>query len=334
MALGAENAGGQKDPAVWARGLTKRYGEFLAVRGVDFAVRRGECFGVLGPNGAGKSTTMKMIYGRTPPTEGKLRILGMDARADMRRIKARIGVVPQEDNLDPDFTVIQNLLVFGRYFGLPRRTAAERAERLLEFVGLAERREARVEKLSGGMKRRLVIARALINDPELLILDEPTTGLDPQARQLVWSKMRELRSRGVTLLLTTHYMEEAARMCDRLVIMDQGRILAEGSPDQLIEEHAGPWTAEILLPPDRHEEARRLLDTGSRDVAGGRKREAIRGWESAEDRLLVYTMSAEEARAVGERLRHAGLGGAGFFSRPTTLDDLFLRLTGRTLREG
>ncbi|MBE3553316.1 MAG: ABC transporter ATP-binding protein [Kyrpidia tusciae] len=332
--MSAESNRGPGDPAVRARGLVKQYGHFQAVRGIDLLVRRGECFGVLGPNGAGKSTTMKMIYGRTPPSAGELFVLGMDVRTEMRRIKARIGVVPQEDNLDPDFTVIRNLLVFARYFGLSRRIARERAEQLLDFVGLAERRDSRVDSLSGGMKRRLVIARALINDPELLILDEPTTGLDPQARQLVWSKMRELRTRGVTLLLTTHYMEEAARLCDRLVIMDGGRILAEGSPQGLIEAHAGPWTAEVMLPPAQHQEALRRLevDTAAGVVQIGNR--GIRGWESAEDRLLLYTESVEEATAACERLKAMGLGGAGFFSRPTTLDDLFLRLTGRTLREG
>ncbi|MBX6395835.1 MAG: ABC transporter ATP-binding protein [Alicyclobacillaceae bacterium] len=317
-----------QDLAVEARGLRKRYDEFEAVRGVDLAIRRGECFGLLGPNGAGKSTTMKMIYGRTPITEGELRVLGLDARTRMREIKARIGVVPQEDNLDPDFTVIQNLLIYGRYFGLPRRTALERAERLLAFVGLSERRDAKVDKLSGGMKRRLVIARALMNEPELVILDEPTTGLDPQVRQLVWAKMRELKSRGVTLILTTHYMEEAARMCDRLVIMDQGRILAEGSPNFLIEHYAGAWTTEVLLPPDRHEEARRALNASDSGVS------AIRGTESAEDRLLVYIDLPGAGEAVIQRLREEGLEGYGYFHRPTTLDDIFLRLTGRTLREG
>ncbi|MDI3328293.1 MAG: ATP-binding cassette domain-containing protein [Alicyclobacillaceae bacterium] len=326
MLLNVEISG--ENLALEARGLRKRYGEFEAVRGIDLAVRRGECFGLLGPNGAGKSTTMKMIYGRTPVTEGELRVLGLDVRTRMREIKARIGVVPQEDNLDPDFTVIQNLLVYGRYFGLPRRTALERAERLLAFVGLSERRDAKVDKLSGGMKRRLVIARGLMNDPELLILDEPTTGLDPQARQLVWAKMRELKAQGVTLLLTTHYMEEAARMCDRLVIMDQGRILAEGSPNRLIEQHAGAWTAEVFLPPDRHEEARKILDGPGENGA------RVRGTESAEDRFLIYADSPGEAEAAVYRLRKAGLEGAGFFHRPTTLDDIFLRLTGRMLREG
>ncbi|BDG59094.1 ABC transporter ATP-binding protein [Caldinitratiruptor microaerophilus] len=233
--------------AVRARGLVKRYGATLAVAGIDLAIRTGECYGFLGPNGAGKSTTMRMIYGRTPITAGELTVLGLDARSQMRRIKARIGVVPQEDNLDPDFTVLENLVIYGRYFGLSAAVARNRALELLEFVALAGRANQRVDQLSGGMKRRLVIARALIARPELVILDEPTTGLDPQARHLLWDKLRELRAQGVTLLLTTHYMEEATQLCDRVAIIDHGRILAEGRPEDLVAAHPGAANLEDVF---------------------------------------------------------------------------------------
>src|ERR671914_486819 len=228
-----------------ARDLKKSYNGFQAVKGVDFEVHRGECFGFLGPNGAGKTTTMKMIYGAVIPSEGELDVAGLDVTRCEREIKRRIGVVPQENNLDDDLKVKENLLVYGRYYDLPRKLALQRAEELLEFVELTERAESRVDTLSGGMKRRLLIARALINDPEIVVLDEPTTGLDPQARHLVWDRLPALTAEGKTLLLTTHYMEEAERLCDRLVIMEGGLIIAEGSPEQLVEEHVSPQVLEF-----------------------------------------------------------------------------------------
>ena len=218
-----------------ARGLTKRFGNFTAVDGVDFELRRGEAFGFLGPNGAGKSSTMRMIGCVSPPTAGELSIFGLDPVADGPAIRARLGVVPQEDSLDVELTVRENLLVYGRYFGLPRPVIRERSDRLLEFVQLADRQDDRVEPLSGGLKRRLTIARSLINEPEILLLDEPTTGLDPQARHVVWDRLFRLKQQGVTLVLTTHYMDEAEQLCDRLVVMDAGRIAAEGSPRELID---------------------------------------------------------------------------------------------------
>ncbi len=216
--------------------LEKRYADFVAVAGIDFRIDKGECFGFLGPNGAGKTSTMRMLQSVSLPSAGKLRVLGMDPSRDGKLIRARIGVCPQADNLDPDLLAHQNLLVYGRYFPQPKAVTARRADELLDFVALGEKRDAPIPELSGGMKRRLVIARALINDPELLLLDEPTTGLDPQARHLIWSKLRELRARGVTMVLTTHYMDEAERLCDRLVIMDSGKILAEGAPILLLDE--------------------------------------------------------------------------------------------------
>src|SRR5579859_8192183 len=238
------------DSVVEAHSLTKTYDSFLAVKGIDFAVRRQECFGFLGPNGAGKTSTMKMIYCRTPVTDGALHVLGLDVRRQQRRIKQQIGVVTQENDLDPDISVQQNLAVYGSFFGLPWRVAREKADELLDFVQLQDKAHQQVRELSGGMKRRLTIARALVNDPQILILDEPTTALDPQARLLVWQKCAELKSRGVTILLTTHYMEEAARLCDRLLIMHEGKILAEGSPRDLIAGHVAEYVVE--LPVDSH----------------------------------------------------------------------------------
>jgi lipooligosaccharide transport system ATP-binding protein len=232
---------------IHARGLTKCFGERAAVAGVDVEVGRGEAFGVLGPNGAGKTSLMRMIGCVSPVTGGVLRVLGMDPAADGRRIRARLGVVPQDDALDTHLTVRDNLHVYGRYFGLSRRVVRERAGALLELVRLSERGDDRVDDLSGGMRRRLVVARALINEPEILLLDEPTTGLDPQARHLLWDRLRALRQRGVTLLLTTHYMDEAAQLCDRLVVMDGGRIIAEGSPGALIGKHAPGGTLEDVF---------------------------------------------------------------------------------------
>jgi lipooligosaccharide transport system ATP-binding protein len=235
------------DAIVVARGLTKRYGDFEAVKGIDFDVRRQECFGFLGPNGAGKTTTMRMIHCASPVTAGQLTVAGLDVMRCPRQVKALLGVVSQNDNLDPDLTVRQNLVVYARYFDIPRRTALRRADELLALFQLADRAEAQVSDLSGGMKRRLVIARGLLNEPQVLMLDEPTTGLDPQARRLVWQKVSYLKERGTTLLLTTHYMEEATQLCDRLVIMDRGRILAEGSPAALVQRHAAGGNLEDVF---------------------------------------------------------------------------------------
>jgi lipooligosaccharide transport system ATP-binding protein len=308
-------------PAVKATKLIKRYGDFTAVNSLDLEIHPGECFGFLGPNGAGKSTTMKMIYGRTPITSGELQVLGLDAKREMRAIKSRIGVIPQEDSLDPDFSVLENLLVYGRYFGLKGAPALQRAQELLEFVQLTEKAKTNVEALSGGMKRRLVIARALMNRPELLILDEPSTGLDPQARHLVWSRMRSLKNQGVTLLLTTHYMDEAAQLCDRLVIVDKGQVLALGTPQELVTRHAGPWALELRLAPDSHaavlQRAERLSSAH----------------EAIGDLLVVYLPGQAEAEALTHQLRTDGLPLQGYQARPTTLEDVFLRLAGRSLQE-
>jgi lipooligosaccharide transport system ATP-binding protein len=306
-------------PAVEARGLTKRYGELMAVGGIDFCVERQELFGFLGPNGAGKSTSMNMIYGRAPLSGGSLHVLGLDVThpSQARQIRARLGVVPQDNNLDPDLTAMENLLVYARYFDVPRRVAIERAEQLLELFQLTERRNSGVEELSGGMRRRLVIARAFVNDAELVILDEPTTGLDPQARLLVWQQLRYLKQQGVTMLLTTHYMEEAARLCDRLVIMDRGRILSQGSPADLIRRHVGDEVVELRVEPEARNSIRAQLD-GTMQV------------EEAGDTLYVFAGQVE-ARALRERLDLTEV--TGVLLRPATLEDVFMRLTGRALNE-
>jgi lipooligosaccharide transport system ATP-binding protein len=302
------------EPIVRARGLTKHFDGFCAVDGVDFDVERGECFGFLGPNGAGKTTTVRMIYGFSPLSAGELLVFGLDQRTSLRQIKARIGVCQQENNLDPDFTVIQNLEVYARYFDVPRAEALRRAESLLEFVALTPRRDARILDLSGGLQRRLVVARALINDPELLILDEPTTGLDPQSRQQVWERLGELKARGLTILLTTHYMEEAARLCDRLVIMDHGRILVQGSPQALIEEHLGADVIEVEAPYEA------VLE-----LVRGRGLEH----EALPRRLLVYSRDGESLfRQIADLCPDRGC-----LLRRAGLEDVFLKLTGRELRD-
>src|SRR6266700_895835 len=244
---------------VRARGLTKRFGDFTAVDGIDFDLYRGEAFGFLGPNSAGKSSTMRMIGCVSPPTSGKLTILGRDPVRDGSAIRARLGVVPQEDTLDVELTVVENLLVYGRYFGLPRRVIRERTAALLEFVQLADRARDKVDALSGGLKRRLTIARSLINEPEILILDEPTTGLDPQARHVVWDRLFRLKQRGVTLILTTHYMDEAEQLCDRLVVMDHAKIAAEGNPRELLARYSTPEVVELRFDPAVHEEAAKKI---------------------------------------------------------------------------
>ena len=307
------------EATLWGRGLEKSYGNFEAVKGVDFRVFGGECFGFLGPNGAGKTTTMKMIYGAVVPTGGELEVTGLDVRGHEREIKRRIGVVPQEDNLDEELRVRENLLIYGRYYDLPRKTILRRADELLDFMQLSEKVDARVEELSGGMKRRLLIARALINDPELVVLDEPTTGLDPQARHLVWDRLRALTAEGKTLVLTTHYMEEAARLCDRLVIMEGGLIIAEGTPKELIEEHVSPQVLEFRASPEALDELLPLVEPAADAVerTGG-------------EALLAYTNDAD---GLSKRVRASGVEVENTVYRQAGLEDVFLRLTGRSLIE-
>jgi lipooligosaccharide transport system ATP-binding protein len=315
---------GSSSPLIEARGLTKRFGEFTAVDGIDFAVERGETFGFLGPNGAGKTSTMRMISAVSPVTSGALRVLGLDPMVDGPTIKARMGVVPQQDTLDFELTVYENLLVYGRYFGIPKDVIKSRAEELLDFVQLQERRDSRVEPLSGGMKRRLTIARGLINEPELLLLDEPTTGLDPQARHVLWDRLYRLKQQGVTQVLTTHYMDEAEQLCDRLVVMDKGLIVAEGSPLALIREHSTREVAELrfgVADEDEHHE--RLAEKVAELVDGlGDRVEVL------PDRLLVYSDNGEEVLA---KVHERGLEPVATLVRRSTLEDVFLRLTGRTL---
>jgi lipooligosaccharide transport system ATP-binding protein len=301
---------------VHARGLTKRFGTFTAVDGIDVDVRRGEAFGFLGPNGAGKSSTMRMIGCVSPPSAGTLRVLGMDPAVHGPRIRARLGVVPQEDTLDMELSVRENLLVYSRYFGLSWAEAGERSERLLEFVQLADRAESRVELLSGGLKRRLTIARSLVNDPDLLLLDEPTTGLDPQARHVVWDRLFRLKQQGVTLVLTTHYMDEAEQLCDRLVVMDKGRIVAHGSPLELIRAYSTREVVELRFGfEDNADMAAKVQDLAER-------------LEVLPDRLLLYT---DQGDAAAAGVHGRGLTPVSVLVRRSTLEDVFLRLTGRTL---
>jgi lipooligosaccharide transport system ATP-binding protein len=307
------------DALIRARGLTKRFGSFTAVDGIDFELRRGEAFGFLGPNGAGKSSTMRMIGCVSPPSEGELSILGLDPVADGPVIRARLGVVPQEDTLDVELTVRENLLIYGRYFGLPRAVIRERSARLLDFVQLTDRQDDKVEPLSGGMKRRLTIARSLINDPEILLLDEPTTGLDPQARHVVWDRLFRLKQQGVTLVLTTHYMDEAEQLCDRLVVMDAGKIAAAGSPRELIDEYSTPEVLELRFDPAEHETAAEKLA----GVAAQRR-------EVLADRILLYVRDGDSALAA---VRGLGLEPLTSLVRRSTLEDVFLRLTGRRLED-
>ncbi|MEU4530200.1 ABC transporter ATP-binding protein [Micromonospora ureilytica] len=303
-------------PLIRARGLVKRFGDFTAVDRIDVDVRPGEAFGFLGPNGAGKSSTMRMIGCISPPSAGELRILDMDPVADGPAIRARLGVCPQLDNLDPELTVRENLTVYARYFGISRRAARERAAELLDFVQLTERADSKVEPLSGGMKRRLTIARALVNDPEIVLLDEPTTGLDPQARHLVWERLFRLKQQGVTLVLTTHYMDEAEQLCDRLVVMDGGRIVAEGSPRALIEQHSTREVVELRFAAESQEPF-----AGKLDGLGERV-------EVLPDRVLLYVPDGDAAVAEVTAL---GLQPANVLVRRSGLEDVFLHLTGRTL---
>jgi len=304
------------EPLVVARGLTKRFGDFVAVDAIDFAIESGEAFGFLGPNGAGKTSTMKMIAAVSPISDGKLQVLGLDPMTDGPEIRARIGVVPQEDNLDMELTVAENLYIYGRYFDLPRPVIEERIEELLDFAQLVEKRDAQVESLSGGMKRRLTIARGLVNDPELLLLDEPTTGLDPQARHALWDRLYRLKQRGVTLIITTHYMDEAEQLCNRLVVMDRARIVAEGSPRALIERYSTPEVVELRFLPD--------VDTGDEHRYEGMARRV----EVLPDRVLLYTDDADATIAQVERFEGSL---DSFLVRRATLEDVFLHLTGRRL---
>ena len=301
------------EPLIEALKLTKRYGEFVAVDGIEFTVARGETFGFLGPNGAGKSSTMRMIGAVSPASDGTLRVLGLDPDRDGPAIRQRLGVVPQEDNLDQELDVGENLQVYGRFFGLPRDEIRRRIDELLEFVQLSDRRDARVDSLSGGMKRRLTIARALVNEPELILLDEPTTGLDPQARHALWDRLYRLKQRGVTLVLTTHYMDEAEQLCDRLVIMDRAKIVAEGSPRELIERFVEREVVELRF--------------GEGDAAPSL--DGLAGHvEVLQDRVVIGT---DDGDGVVDALHARGLHPETVLVRRATLEDVFLRLTGRRL---
>lgn len=299
------------EAVIQAKQLTKNYGGFEAVKGVDFTVNHGECFGFLGPNGAGKSTLMKMIYCFSPRTGGEISVFGLDPDRQPTAIKNRIGVVAQSDNLDDEITVVQNLQIYAGYFGLPPKETKAKIASLLAFMALEAKSKSRIRELSGGLKRRLVIARALLNDPELLILDEPTTGLDPQVRHLIWAKLRELKGKGVTLLLTTHYMEEAQELCDRLLVIDRGKVLDTGKPDELVKKSMPRYVLEL---PAAYQKA-------------------IAGWpaaiqvESHGDKLFLYSQSAEELEKAAVELH------GEFRIRTTGLEDLFLKLTGRDLHE-
>jgi lipooligosaccharide transport system ATP-binding protein len=308
-------------PLVHARGLVKRFGGLVAVDGVDFDVERGEAFGFLGPNGAGKTSTMRMIGCVSPPSGGTLSILGFDPVTNGADIRARLGVVPQQDTLDMELTVRENIIIYGRYFGLPRGDLGRRADELIDFVQLNERANDKVEPLSGGMKRRLTIARSLVNDPEVLLLDEPTTGLDPQARHTVWDRLFRLKQRGVTLILTTHYMDEAEQLCDRLVVMDKGKIAAEGSPLELIRRYS---TREVV-------ELRFRRENRPEEVAAELKSRMdglVRRLEALPDRLLLYT---DDGDAAASHIHELGLQPDSVLVRRSTLEDVFLHLTGRTL---
>ncbi|MEU0533374.1 ABC transporter ATP-binding protein [Amycolatopsis tolypomycina] len=306
-----------REPAlVQAKALVKRFDEFEAVRGIDVEVRRGEAFGFLGPNGAGKSSTMRMIACVSPRTDGDLRVLGLDPEVAGPRIRARLGVVPQQDNLDVELTVRENLLIYGRYFGLSRAAARRKADELLEFAQLTDRAGDKVDPLSGGMKRRLTIARSLVNDPELLLLDEPTTGLDPQARHLLWDRLFRLKAQGTTLIVTTHYMDEAEQLCDRLVVMDHGRIAAEGSPADLIRRYSTREVVELRFAPGEQVAAAQQVDGLAERV------------EVLPDRVLLYSDDGEETL---ERAHLRGVRPLSSLVRRSSLEDVFLRLTGRTL---
>ena len=301
---------------ILARGLRKSFGAFEAVKGIDVDVRRGEAFGFLGPNGAGKSSTMRMIASVSPISGGTLEILGMDPAKDGPVIRGRIGVCPQEDTLDNELNVRDNLYIYGRYFGIPKGEVNSRVDELLEFVSLTEKARSKVEDLSGGMKRRLTIARSLVNKPDLLLLDEPTTGLDPQARHVLWDQLFRLKQAGVTLVITTHYMDEAEQLCDRLVVMDKGLIVAQGSPLELIRTHSTREVAELRFRIGEHEAVAPKIEDLAERV------------EVLPDRILLYTQDGEEAIA---KVHERGLDPVMSLVRRSSLEDVFLRLTGRTL---
>ena len=303
-------------PLVEARGLTKHFGDFVAVDGIDFEIKPGEAFGFLGPNGAGKTSTMKMITTVSPITGGQMQVFGLDPATDGPAIRSRLGVVPQENNLDEELTVAENLYIYGRYHDLSKSEIRSRSADLLEFAQLVEKRDAKVESLSGGMKRRLIIARALINEPDLVILDEPTTGLDPQARHILWDRLYRLKQDGATLIITTHYMDEAEQLCDRLVVMDKGKIVAEGSPAQLIEQFSTREVVELRFPPGG-------IESGVERLNGLAKRT-----EALADRLLLYT---DDADTLVEDIHHSGVEFDQRLTRRSTLEDVFLHLTGRRL---
>jgi lipooligosaccharide transport system ATP-binding protein len=303
-------------PILEARELVKSFGDLTAVKGVSFAIERGESFGFLGPNGAGKTSTMRMISAVSQPSSGSLTILGLDPRTHGPEIRGRLGVVPQEDTLELELTVRLNLEMFGRYFDIPREVLRERASELLEFTQLSERANDKVDNLSGGMKRRLTIARALINRPEILILDEPTTGLDPQARHLLWERLYRLKREGVTLIITTHYMDEAEQLCDRLVVMDHGSIVAQGPPRELIARHSTREVVELRFGTDSHDELRDRLTPFAQRI------------ETLPDRILLYV---DEGDDTLRELHAAGITPTSALVRRSSLEDVFLSLTGRTL---
>ena len=304
------------DPLIVAHDLVKRFGDLTAVDGIDVEVCRGEAFGFLGPNGAGKSSTMRMIGCTSPVTSGTLRVLGLDPATHGREVRARLGVVPQQDQLDGELTVAENLVIYGRFFDIPRAECKRRAAELLEFVQLGERADSKVEPLSGGMKRRLTIARSLINEPELLLLDEPTTGLDPQARHVLWDRLYRLKQQGVTLVLTTHYMDEAEQLCDRLVVMDKGAIVAMGSPRELIDRYSTREVLELRFPAGTNEgQASSVAGVGDRT-------------EVLPDRVLIY---ADDGEVTLKEVHNRGVQPESALVRRSSLEDVFLRLTGRTL---
>lgn len=305
-------------PLISARGLTKKFGALTAVDAIDFDVAKGESFGLLGPNGAGKSTTMRIISATSQRTSGTLSILGLDPEEHGPQVRAHLGVVPQQDNLDNDLTVSENLYIYGRYFGLSKPFIRGKIEELLTFAQLEEKRNVKVDALSGGMKRRLIIARALVSEPDILMLDEPTTGLDPQARHILWDRLFRLKEDGVTLVLTTHFMDEAEQLCDRLVVMDKGKIMAEGSPLQLIKSYATKEVLEVRFGSDRNKEVALKL------------RLMCDRMEELPDRILMYTNNGED---LLEEILLAKLHPTTSLVRRSSLEDVFLRLTGRTLIE-
>ncbi len=306
--------GNMDTPILCVENLVKRFNGFTAVDSISFSVNSGECFGLLGPNGAGKTSTIRMMYGFAPPSSGSLRIFDLEVASDWRQIRSRIGVCQQDNTLDPDLSVLENLLVFAGYFSIPAAKARARAEELLHFFALEKKRTAKVGELSGGLARRLTLARALINDPQLIILDEPTTGLDPQSRHLLWEKLQALRAQGKTFILTTHYMEEAAQLCDRLVIMDQGKILIEGAPIELIEAHVGSSIIEVSGVGD--------------ELVAVLKQQSV-AFDRMGERLVIYTRENQEI----EQMIRADFHPRQCTFRTATLEDVFLRLTGRELRE-